>query len=166
MCGQCPSLYRPLPVLQFPRRRRLAPGHGFHGNYASFNLKNRPEVIHVNMDKFPAIQEQLAAKIRSAGAGGEGEAVPLHIVFPSTGPIELWDSGRAVAAMRRHAANAGGGVSCAGLGGGPDQSEAGERRADRRRAHRRAAIPRPQCGAESGAGRCAGPGRERHAEPG
>jgi len=76
----------------------LAPGRGFHGHYASFNLQNRPEVIHVNMDKFPRIQEQLAAKIRSAGAGGEGEAVPLHIVFPASGPIELWDSGRPVAA--------------------------------------------------------------------
>jgi LysM repeat protein len=70
----------------------LPPGHGFHGHYASFNLNNRSEIIHVNMDKFDAIQAQLAAKIRSAAAGG-GEAVPLHIVFPSTGPIELWDSG-------------------------------------------------------------------------
>jgi hypothetical protein len=70
----------------------LPPGRGFHGHYASFNLNNRSEIIHVNMDKFDAIQAQLAAKIRSAAAGG-GEAVPLHIVFPSTGPIELWDSG-------------------------------------------------------------------------
>ena len=45
----------------------LAPVRGFHGNYASFNLKNRSEVIHVNLDKFPHIQEILASKIRSAG---------------------------------------------------------------------------------------------------
>jgi len=77
----------------------LAPGHGFHGHYAAFNLKDRPEVMHVNMDKFDRIQVQLAAKIRSAGARGEGEAVPLRIVFPPTGPIELWDSGRAVTAQ-------------------------------------------------------------------
>jgi hypothetical protein len=70
----------------------LQPGRGFHGHYAAFNLLNRSEIIHVNMDKFEGIQAQLAAKIRSAGAGG-GEAVPLHIVFPSSGPIELWDSG-------------------------------------------------------------------------
>jgi len=50
----------------------LAPGRGFHGNYASFNLKNRSEVIHVNLDKFPHIQEILASKIRSAGATSEG----------------------------------------------------------------------------------------------
>ncbi len=65
----------------------LAPGHGFHGHYAAFNLKDRPEIIHVNMDKFERIQEQLAAKIRSAGARGEGEAVPLRIDYPATGPI-------------------------------------------------------------------------------
>jgi hypothetical protein len=32
------------------------------------------------------------------GAGGEGEAVPLRIVFAASGPIELWDSGIAVSA--------------------------------------------------------------------
>ena len=32
------------------------------------------------------------------GAGGEGEAVPIRIVFAATGPIELWDSGMAVSA--------------------------------------------------------------------
>jgi thioesterase domain-containing protein len=76
----------------------IPPGRGFHGHYAAFNLKDRPEIVHVNMDKFEGIQAQLAAKIRSAGVRGEGEAVPLHIVFASTGPIELWDSGMPVQA--------------------------------------------------------------------
>jgi thioesterase domain-containing protein len=76
----------------------LPPGPGFHGHYASYNLKDRSEIIHVNLDKFSRIQELLAAKIRSMGAGGEGEAVPLRIVFAATGPIELWDSGAAVSA--------------------------------------------------------------------
>jgi len=76
----------------------LAPGSGFHGHYASYNLKDRTEIIHVNLDKFSRIQELLAAKVRSMGAGGEGEAVPLRIVFAATGPIELWDSGAAVSA--------------------------------------------------------------------
>jgi hypothetical protein len=74
----------------------LAPGAGFHGAYASYNLKDRPEIIHVNLDKFDRIQEQLASKIRSAGAGGGGE--PLRLVIPPAVPIELWDSGVAVAA--------------------------------------------------------------------
>ncbi len=76
----------------------LAPGGGFHGHYASFNLKDRSEIIHVNLDKFSRIQELLAAKVRSMGAGGEGEAVPLRIVYASSGPIELWDSGVAMSA--------------------------------------------------------------------
>jgi thioesterase domain-containing protein len=76
----------------------LPPGPGFHGHYASYNLKDRSEIIHVNLDKFSRIQELLAAKVRSMGAGGEGEAVPLRIVFAATGPIELWDSGVAVSA--------------------------------------------------------------------
>ena len=76
----------------------LAPGSGFHGHYASYNLKDRSEIIHVNLDKFSRIQELLAAKVRSMGAGGEGEAVPLRLVFAAGGPIELWDSGVAVSA--------------------------------------------------------------------
>ncbi|MBO0716128.1 MAG: peptidoglycan-binding protein LysM [Rhizobiales bacterium] len=76
----------------------LAPGPGFHGHYASYNLKDRTEIIHVNLDKFSRIQELLAAKVRSMGAGGEGEAVPLRIVFAASGPIELWDSGVAISA--------------------------------------------------------------------
>jgi len=74
----------------------IAPGSGFHGHYASYNLKDRGEIIHVNLDKFSRIQELLAAKVRSMAAGGEGEAVPLRIVFAATGPIELWDSGVAI----------------------------------------------------------------------
>jgi len=76
----------------------LTPGRGFHGHYASYNLKDRSEIIHINLDKFSRIQELLAAKIRSMSLRGEGEAVPLHIVFASTGPIELWDSGTPVSA--------------------------------------------------------------------
>jgi hypothetical protein len=76
----------------------LEPGPGFHGHYASYNLKDRPEIIHVNLDKFDRIQEQLAGKIRSAAAGGGGEAVPLRLVVPPSVPIELWDSGVAVSA--------------------------------------------------------------------
>jgi hypothetical protein len=35
----------------------LGPARGFHGNYASYNLKDRSEIIHVNLDKFSRIQE-------------------------------------------------------------------------------------------------------------
>ena len=70
----------------------LAPARGFHGNYASFNLNNRSEVIHVNLHKFPRVQEILASKIRSAGAISEGRE-PLRLVVPPSVPIELWDGG-------------------------------------------------------------------------
>src|SRR5215467_3641073 len=76
----------------------LAPSPGFHGHYASYNLKDRSEIIHVNLDKFSRIQELLAAKVRSMAGGGEGEAVPLRIVYAAAGPIELWDSGVAISA--------------------------------------------------------------------
>lgn len=77
----------------------LEPGRGFHGHYASYNLKDRSEVIHVNLDKFDRIQEQLAGKVRSAAAGGGGEGVPLRLVIPPSVPIELWDSGAAISAQ-------------------------------------------------------------------
>src|SRR6478735_8320069 len=75
----------------------LTPARGFHGNYASYNLKNRTEIIHVNLDKFPHIQEILASKIRSAGGTSDGRE-PLRLVVPSGVPIELWDSGLAISA--------------------------------------------------------------------
>jgi len=77
----------------------LTSSAGFRGHYASYNLKDRPEIIHINLDKFDRIQELLTEKIRTlaaTSAASEGEAVPLHIVFAPTGPIELWDSGISV----------------------------------------------------------------------
>ena len=75
----------------------LAPARGFRGNYASYNLKNRTEIVHVNLDKFPRIQEMLTSKIRSAGAT-EGGTEPLRLVVPANVPIELWDSGLPISA--------------------------------------------------------------------
>jgi hypothetical protein len=75
----------------------LAPARGFRGNYASYNLKNRTEIIHVNLDKFARIQEMLASKIRSAGATEAGTE-PLRLVVPANVPIELWDSGLPISA--------------------------------------------------------------------
>jgi hypothetical protein len=79
----------------------LVQGRGFHGHYASFDLDNRPEIIHINMDKFDRIQEQLVDKIKALAttpASAEGEAAPLHIAIPAAALIELWDSGLPVLA--------------------------------------------------------------------
>jgi LysM repeat protein len=71
-------------------------GSRFHGHYASFNLKNHSEIIHINIEKAEQIQEQLANKIvqlSGTPAAAQGEAVPLHLEVPGDAAIELWDSG-------------------------------------------------------------------------
>jgi hypothetical protein len=76
----------------------LSQTRGSRGHYAAYNLKDRAEIVHVNLDKFERIQEQLANKIRSMGARGEGDPVPIRLTIPANVPIELWDSGVAVPA--------------------------------------------------------------------
>jgi hypothetical protein len=76
-------------------------GHRFHGHYASFNLKNHHEIVHVNMEKAEYIQEQLVTKVAQLAAtpaNAEGEAVPVRFDVPPGASIELWDSGLLVAA--------------------------------------------------------------------
>lgn len=76
-------------------------GARFHGHYASYNLKDHVEIIHVNIEKADRIQEQLVAKIAQLAAtpaSAEGEAVPLHLEVPADASIELWDSGLPVTA--------------------------------------------------------------------
>jgi LysM repeat protein len=68
----------------------------FHGHYASFNLKDHSEIIHINIEKAERIQEQLVRKIAELSATSadiQGETVPLHLQVPADGAIELWDSG-------------------------------------------------------------------------
>ena len=76
-------------------------GRGFHGHYASINLSDRGEIVHINIEKMDRIHEQLVAKIRALAAtpaSAGGGAVPLRIDFPPNASIELWDSGLPVAA--------------------------------------------------------------------
>jgi len=76
-------------------------GHGFHGHYASFDLKDRRGMFHINMEKFGDIHDQLVSKIAGLAAtpaSAGGEAIPLRIDIPPTASIELWDSGLAVSA--------------------------------------------------------------------
>jgi fermentation-respiration switch protein FrsA (DUF1100 family) len=76
-------------------------GARFHGHYASYNLKDHSELVHINIEKADRIQEQLVAKIAQlAGttATAQGEAVPLRLEVPANASIELWDSGLPVAA--------------------------------------------------------------------
>ncbi len=76
-------------------------GARFHGHYASYNLKNHSEIIHINIEKADSLQEQLVTKIVQLAATpaiGEGEAVPLRLEVPGDASIELWDSGLPVSA--------------------------------------------------------------------
>ena len=76
-------------------------GRGFHGHYASFDLKDLHGIYHTNMEKFGNIHDQLVSKITALAAtpaSAEGEAIPLRIDIPPTGSIELWDSGLPVSA--------------------------------------------------------------------
>jgi hypothetical protein len=76
-------------------------GSRFHGHYASYNLKDHSEIVHINIDKSEQIQEQLVTKIAQLSetpATSEGEAVPLHLEVPGDAAIELWDSGLPVSA--------------------------------------------------------------------
>ena len=76
-------------------------GSRFHGHYASYNLKDHHELIHINIEKADLIQEQLVSKIvelASTPATAEGEAIPIRFEVPSDEPVELWDSGQPVTA--------------------------------------------------------------------
>jgi hypothetical protein len=73
-------------------------GSRFHGHYASFDLKDHRELIHINIEKADRIHDQLVAKVvelaSTPPAAGEGEAIPIRLEVPADQPIELWDSGQ------------------------------------------------------------------------
>lgn len=76
-------------------------GRSFHGHYASVNLSDHAEIVHINIEKADSVQEQLVAKIAQLAAtpaAAEGEAVPIRYVVPPHAAIELWDSGTPVTA--------------------------------------------------------------------
>jgi hypothetical protein len=68
----------------------------FRGHYASVDLKNYWEVLHVNLVKMRGLQDQIIAKmvqIVNMPPQLEGPTVPIHYVMPRGEKIELWDSG-------------------------------------------------------------------------
>jgi fermentation-respiration switch protein FrsA (DUF1100 family) len=76
-------------------------GLRFHGHYASYNLKDHSEIVHINIEKADRIQEQLVSKVvelAATPATAEGEAVPLRLEVPADAAVELWDSGQPLTA--------------------------------------------------------------------
>jgi predicted alpha/beta-hydrolase family hydrolase len=75
----------------------VKPKSGYRGHYASFDLSQRDEVSHINIDKVDVVHEQLVTKVlQLATAKAEGEPVPIRYVVPPHVAIELWDSGMPV----------------------------------------------------------------------
>ena len=149
-----PNVERYINIFQssnFMGGGNVVQGQRFHGHYASFNLKDHTEIIHINIEKADRIQEQLVAKVKELAATpatAEGEAVPLRLEVPADAAIELWDSGLPVAAhagdtlktIRRD-------LSRAAVVAHADQFRVGSRAAHRRPAHRHSAPS----GADGGA---------------
>ena len=79
----------------------IKPVAGFPGHYASYDLDQHDEVLHINIEKMDAVHQQLIAKIMeicATPAKTDDEIVQLRYVVPPKEPIELWDSGTAIAA--------------------------------------------------------------------
>jgi hypothetical protein len=75
----------------------VKPKPGFRGHYASFDLSQHNEVLHINIEKMDTVQQQLVTKVvQLTTVRAEGDAVPIRCVVPAKAPIELWDSGMPV----------------------------------------------------------------------
>jgi fermentation-respiration switch protein FrsA (DUF1100 family) len=94
-----PNVERYINVYQssnFMGGGNVVQGSRFHGHYASYNLKDHSEIIHINIEKTDHIQEQLVDKIVQLGTtspNARGETAPIHLQVPADAAIELWDSG-------------------------------------------------------------------------
>jgi hypothetical protein len=79
----------------------ISPAKDFSGHFASVNLKNYWEVLHVNLVKLEALQSAVFAKIvqiTTLPSRVSGPAVPIEYVVPRDAEIEVWDSGMPVIA--------------------------------------------------------------------
>jgi pimeloyl-ACP methyl ester carboxylesterase len=79
----------------------IKPSKDFAGHYASYDMQQHSEVLHINIDKMDLIHQQLVAKIEQIAltpAKTEAEIVPLRMVVPPKTDVELWDSGAIVLA--------------------------------------------------------------------
>jgi thioesterase domain-containing protein len=72
---------------------------GFRGQLVNVNLRNHPEIGHMNMDKSRRLQEEVVAKVLQVAALPTADPAPLlsiSYVVPDNAKIELWDGGVAV----------------------------------------------------------------------
>jgi hypothetical protein len=77
----------------------IKPARDYHSHFASFDLSDRKEVSHFNIDKEDVFHRQFLAKIgqlTTAPAKADGVPARLNYVVPPDAEIELWDSGMPV----------------------------------------------------------------------
>ena len=78
----------------------IKPAQGYQSHFASFDLSEREEVSHFNIDEKDAFNQQFLAKIEKLAttpAKVDGVPAPLnYVVPPDADAIELWDSGMPV----------------------------------------------------------------------
>jgi hypothetical protein len=78
----------------------IKPAQDYQNHFASFDLSERKEVSHFNIDEKDAFDQQFLAKIEKLAttpAKVDGVPAPLNYVVPPDGAaIELWDSGMPV----------------------------------------------------------------------
>jgi len=78
----------------------IKPAQDYRSHFASFDLSERKEVSHFNIDEKDAFDQQFLAKIEklaSTPAKVDGVPAQLNYVVPPDGAaIELWDSGMPV----------------------------------------------------------------------
>jgi LysM domain len=77
----------------------IVPAQGYHSHFASFDLSEREDVSHFNIEKKDVFHQQLLAKILqlpTTPANVEGVPAPLNYAVPPDALIDLWDSGMPV----------------------------------------------------------------------
>ena len=78
----------------------IKPAPGYQSHFASFDLSEREEISHFNIDEKDAFDQQFLAKIEKLAttpAKVDGVPAPLnYVVPPDAAAIELWDSGMPV----------------------------------------------------------------------
>jgi len=74
----------------------IKPAQDYHSHFASFDLSERKEVSHFNIDKEDVFHRQFLAKIgelTTTPANVDGVPARLNYVVPPDAEIELWDTG-------------------------------------------------------------------------
>lgn len=77
----------------------IKPAKNFRGHLSNVDLHERPEILHVNLDKSKPVREAILSKIMAvASAAPRNDSPPLAIKYtvPNNAMIEIFDSGFAV----------------------------------------------------------------------